>query len=197
MHGIIGMTELVLATQLSSDQRDYIETVRSSAEDLIRVVDDTLDFSKMDAGHLSIENAPFDLERIVQTAIRTLSFKVQTKDLELSSAIAPSIPTRISGDAARVMQVCSQQVISRIMRPHDQLFHWGGAGLLGILQRDENVQGVRSELMRVLATPVNQYFETEHRAIYLPIRMSGELFAVTGTLDSLQEQIQKYVDTRA
>lgn len=191
------MTELVLATQLSSDQRDYIETVRSSAEDLIRVVDDTLDFSKMDAGHLSIENAPFDLERIVQTAIRTLSFKVQTKDLELSSAIAPSIPTRISGDAARVMQVCSQQVISRIMRPHDQLFHWGGAGLLGILQRDENVQGVRSELMRVLATPVNQYFETEHRAIYLPIRMSGELFAVTGTLDSLQEQIQKYVDTRA
>ena len=197
MHGIMGMTELVLATQLSSDQRDYIETVRSSAEDLIRVVDDTLDFSKMDAGHLSIENAPFDLERIVQTAIRTLSFKVQTKDLELSSAIAPSIPTRISGDAARVMQVCSRQVISRIMRPHDQLFHWGGAGLLGILQRDENVQGVRSELMRVLATPVNQYFETEHRAIYLPIRMSGELFAVTGTLDSLQEQIQKYVDTRA
>ena len=51
--------------------------------------------------------------------------------------------------------------------------------------------------MRVLATPVNQYFETEHRTIYLPIRMSGELFAVTGTLESLQEQIQKYFSTRS
>jgi len=101
------------------------------------------------------------------------------------------------GVAEQVMQVCSQQVIGRILRASDQLFYWGGAGLLAVLQRDDNLSAVRSELMRVLATPVNQYFETEHRTIYLPIRMSGEMFPVTGTLDGLQEQFHKYFAGRS
>jgi len=99
--------------------------------------------------------------------------------------------------AEQVMQVCSQQVISRMLRTHDQLFYWGGAGLLAVLQRDENLPGTRSELMRVLSTPVNQYFETEHRTIYLPIRMSGELFPLTGSPDSVHEQIQGYFSNRS
>lgn len=99
--------------------------------------------------------------------------------------------------AEQVMQVCSQQVISRILRAHDQLFYWGGAGLVGVLRRDGDLSGVRSELMRVLATPVNQYFETEHRTIYLPIRMSGELFSVKGSIECVQEQLQTYFSRRS
>jgi hypothetical protein len=110
---------------------------------------------------------------------------------------APLILNRYGqGIAEQLMQVCSQQVISRMLHGEDQLFYWGAAGLLAVLQRDEDIQGVRSELMRVLATPVNQYFETEHRTIYLPVRLSGELFPVSGTLDGLQEQIQKYFSAR-
>ena len=104
---------------------------------------------------------------------------------------------RVQDWIAARWEVCSQQVISRMLRPDDQLFYWGGAGLLAVLQREEDLPAVRSELMRVLAVPVNQYFETEHRTIYLPIRMAGEVLPVTGTLPDLQEQIQKYFSARS
>lgn len=110
---------------------------------------------------------------------------------------APLILSRYGQSVAeQLMQVCSQQVISRMLRGDDQIFYWGAAGLLAVLQREEDLQGVRSELMRVLSTPINQYFETEHRTIYLPVRMCGELFPVTGTWDALHEQIQKYFSAR-
>ena len=114
MHGIIGMTDLVLASQLTSDQRDYMESVKGSAEDLVRIIDDLLDFSRMEAGQLVIQNAPFDLERTIQTTIQTLSVKLQEKDLELSSMIAEDTPLRINGDAARLRQLLVNLVSNAI-----------------------------------------------------------------------------------
>jgi PAS domain S-box-containing protein len=105
MNGIIGMTELALASQLSADQRDYLETVKSSAEGVVRVIDDLLDFEKIEAGQLKIENAPFDLERTIQTTLQALSIELRHKDLELTSEVAPGTPTLLAGDAARLRQV--------------------------------------------------------------------------------------------
>ena len=109
----------------------------------------------------------------------------------------PLIATRYGQAVAnQVMQVCRQHLSSRILGDHDQMVEWANSGVVAVLQRDENLQGARSELLRVLAAPVNQYFETDHRTIYLPIRMSGDLLPVTGTAGDLLEQVQKYFPAR-
>jgi two-component system, sensor histidine kinase and response regulator len=105
MNGIIGMTELALGTALTSEQREYLATVRSSADALLAVINDVLDFSKIEAGKLDLDPLPFDLRDVVDTAARTLAVAADEKGLELVCDIAPEIPDTVVGDPGRLRQI--------------------------------------------------------------------------------------------
>ncbi len=105
MNGIIGMTSLALYTDLTPDQREYIEVAKSSAEALLTIINDILDFSKIEAGRLDIEALPFELSSLVQEVFRTLTLPAQQKGLRFSYEIAPDLPPAFLGDAGRIRQI--------------------------------------------------------------------------------------------
>jgi PAS domain S-box-containing protein len=105
MNGVIGMSGLLLKTNLSVVQRDYAETVCSSAEALLTVIDDILDFSKIEAGKLDVETVTFDLRSVVEESALLLAARAQQGDLELTCDVDPALPAALQGDPGRLRQV--------------------------------------------------------------------------------------------
>jgi two-component system, sensor histidine kinase and response regulator len=105
MNGVIGMTELLLDTELTSAQRDYTETVRSSASALLTVINDILDFSKIEAGKLDLEQIEMDLHDTVEDVARLLSIQAHSKGLELTVHIDADVPSFVKGDPGRLRQI--------------------------------------------------------------------------------------------
>jgi signal transduction histidine kinase/CheY-like chemotaxis protein len=110
MNGVIGMTGLLLDTDLNPEQRDYANTVRSSGEALLTVINDILDFSKIEAGKLSIEALAFDLRLIVEEVVEMLAPRADEKGLDLILQYPASAPCRFVGDAGRIRQVVTNLV---------------------------------------------------------------------------------------
>ncbi len=105
LNGILGMTALWMDTDMTREQREYLETVKLSADGLLTVVNDVLDFSKIEAGKLEIDSAEFDLREVLESVTKTLAVRAHEKELELVCDIAADVPDTIRGDANRLRQV--------------------------------------------------------------------------------------------
>jgi len=105
LNGIMGMTDLALETELSREQREYLETVKTSSDSLLTVINDILDFSKIEAGKIDLEVADFDVRDSLETTLKTLAVRADEKGLELLCEVAPEVPEVVRGDVTRLKQV--------------------------------------------------------------------------------------------
>lgn len=114
MNGIIGMTDLALATEVSQEQEGYLSTVRSSAQNLLAIVDDILDFSKIESGHLELEHEPFSLRRCVREALDVTAGRGFARGLDVTCDVSPELRDGLVGDALRIRQVLVNLVSNAI-----------------------------------------------------------------------------------
>jgi PAS domain S-box-containing protein len=105
LNGVVGMTELALDTDLTAEQREYLETVKISADSLLGVINDILDFSKIEAGKIDLEMIDFDLRDTLEKTMKTMALRAEEKNIELFCDIAPAVPDAVRGDSTRLRQI--------------------------------------------------------------------------------------------
>ena len=110
LNGVIGMTDLALETELTAEQRDYLETVKLSADSLLGVINDILDFSKIEAGKIDLEEIRVDLRECIEHTLKTLALRADEKGLELLCDVSADLPEAILGDPGRLRQIVTNLV---------------------------------------------------------------------------------------
>jgi hypothetical protein len=140
MNGVLGMTELLLGTELDDQQRRFVQTIRRSAYSLLSIVSDILDFSKIEAGKLKLDIAPFDLAELVQSAADMLEEQAREKGLKLVVRLVPSLPQAVSGDANGLRQVLVNLICNAVK------FTEQGEVMVRVLMAEENAETVRFEV---------------------------------------------------
>ncbi len=106
MNGVIGMTRLLLETPLSDEQRGFVEAVHDLGEVLLTIINDILDLSRMEAGHLELDSIDFDLRTLLERVIATVTPRAHDKGLALRLLIGPDVPAVLRGDPGRIRQIC-------------------------------------------------------------------------------------------
>ncbi len=129
LNGVIGVADLLLGTQLDDEQRMYVETIKSSGDSLLRMLNDILDFAKMETGKLNLSDSPFDLHATVMETVDLFQAKAKLKGVELIMELSPEVDNLVSGDEARLRQIFMNLIgnavkftnkgsVSIIMRPY-------------------------------------------------------------------------------
>lgn len=114
LHEIIGMTDLILGTELSAEQQGYLNTVRSSSNALLSLVSDVIEFSEIETGQLDLEQKEFDLAEPFERTAELMGMRAQEKGIKFTTAFAPQVPRQLTGDANRLRQILSALVANAI-----------------------------------------------------------------------------------
>ena len=114
MNAVIGMTEFALNTDLAPEQKRYLHIVRSSADALLEIINDILDFTKIEAGKLDLHAATFRLREVLGDTLSALAHKAAQKDIELACQVNNSVPDRLVGDSSRLRQILTKLVENAI-----------------------------------------------------------------------------------
>ncbi|MFO7884837.1 MAG: ATP-binding protein [Desulfobacteraceae bacterium] len=118
MNGVIGMTGLLLDTELTEEQRHFARTIQSCGESLLSLINDILDFSKIEAKKLALEHISFDLHRLIEDVATPLAFQAQAKKIELVCGIDPEIPNPVQGDPNRLKQILTNLAVNAVKFTH-------------------------------------------------------------------------------
>ena len=142
MNGVMGMTELLSGTALDLQQRHYTDTISRSANNLLEIINDILDLSKIEAGHVELESRPFSLEQLVNDCQSLLAQQANSNDIELVTSVDPRTPRQLRGDALRLQQVLTNLVGNALK------FTAHGEVLLAtsVLARSNHTASVRVEI---------------------------------------------------
>jgi PAS domain S-box-containing protein len=114
MNSVIGMTDILLHTELTAEQREFVEVVRMSGESLLTIINDILDFSKIEAGKLTLEMLDFEPRTTIEDVITMLLEQIRVKSLKLSSFVEPNVPDTVCGDPGRLRQVLTNLISNAI-----------------------------------------------------------------------------------
>ena len=137
MNGMIGMTQLLADTPLNIEQKHYINTIQSSCEALLRIINDILDYSKIDAGKLSIEHANFDLYRLIDECALLFALHAKERGLPIKTEILPDVPRWMVGDSTRI-----RQIIINLLGNAYKFTEHGAVTLRAYLRKDNGKDGV-------------------------------------------------------
>ncbi|WP_010588415.1 PAS domain S-box protein [Schlesneria paludicola] len=166
MNAVIGMTDLVLDTELNDLQDSYLKIVKDSAESLLRLINDILDFSKIEADKLELDQTPFSLRDLLGDAIKTLALQVQGDELELACHVTPDVPEYLTGDPYRLRQVVTNLI----------------ANAVKFTERGEIVLQVSRESQ--IAGDVRLHFSVRDTGIGIPADKQHLLFNAFSQVDS-------------
>jgi PAS domain S-box-containing protein len=166
MNGVIGLTGLALDTELTAEQRGYLEDVKNSAGSLLRILNDILDFSKIEAGKLEFEVIEFDLRQTVEEMLKVLNIRACAKNLELACDLDPAVPSRLLGDPGRLRQI---------------LINLTG-NAIKFTQRGEVV--VQVERSSETAAAVELHFSVKDTGIGIPFEKQRHVFSAFSQGDS-------------
>ncbi len=166
MNGVIGMANLLMDTQMSSQQREYAETIRRSAESLLLLINDVLDFSKGEARKLIFENIDFNLRETIEGSLELLAETAQAKNIELAGFVLADVPTQLRGDPGRLRQVVVNLISNAVK------FTEFGEVVVSVASLVESVNHVD---LRV---------EVRDTGIGIPVEIQPRLFQVFSQADS-------------
>ncbi|MFZ5352321.1 MAG: histidine kinase dimerization/phospho-acceptor domain-containing protein [Bacillota bacterium] len=142
MNGIMGMTDLILLTDVSEEQSNYLNLIKQSANSLLRIINDILDYSKIEAGKVAIENSIFNISEVVNDVVLLFDISARQKGLSMFTSIADNIPNRLYGDHVRLRQVLSNLIGNAVK--------FTNKGSIKITVRSETLEDSRIKLLFII-----------------------------------------------